>query len=115
MAIAIGEVKPGLLANDKANGTLIPLPPQNGGLGWGKVYLSFGSDFGDVTLRIAIWNANSKAWRITEKLLVPQAANRIGVVLQDGDQKVSVGRVATNASDKGTMPCGWMIETTLKA
>lgn len=116
MAIAIGEVKPGLLADDKGNATLIPLPPQNGGaVGWGNVYLSFGSDFGDVTLRIAVWNANTKAWRITQKVLVPAAGNRVGVIINDGDQKVSVGRVATDASDKGTSPCGYLIETTLKA
>ena len=116
MALVIGEIKPGLLADDKANGTLIPLPPQNGGaLGWGAVYLSFGSDFGDVTLRIAVYNTKTKAWRITQKLPVPQAGDRVSVPIQDGDAKVSVGRVATDPTDKGTWPCSYMLETTLKA
>ncbi|NUQ95311.1 MAG: hypothetical protein HOY79_01670 [Streptomyces sp.] len=115
MALVIGEIKSGFLADDKANGTLVPIPPQDGGLGWDKVYVSFGSDFGDVTLRVAIYNATAKAWRITQKLLVPQAGGRVNIPIQDGDQKVSVGRVATDATDKGTWPCGYMIETTLKA
>ena len=116
MALVIGEIKSGFLADDKANGTLIPLPPQNGGaLGWGSVYLSFGSDFGDVTLRVAIYNTTTKKWRITEKLPVPQLGDRVGVPIQDGDQKVSVGRVQNGATDKGSWPCSYMIETTLKA
>lgn len=115
MALVIGEIKPGFVADDKGNGTLIPLPPQDGGLGWGKVYLSFGSDFGDVLLRVAVYNATSKAWRITSKLPVPQAGNRVSIPIQDGDQKVSVGRVKNGASDKGTWPCSYMLETTLKA
>ena len=115
MALVIGEIKPGLLADSKSNGTLIPIPPQDGGLGWDKVYVSFGSDFGDVTLRVAIYNATAKAWRITPKLAVPQAGGRVSIAIQDGDQKISVGRVATDATDKGTWPCGFLLETTLKA
>ncbi|MEU8968180.1 hypothetical protein AB0D11_02695 [Streptomyces monashensis] len=116
MALVIGEVKPGFVANDRGNGTLIPLPPQHGGaLGWDAVYLSFGSDFGDVLLRVAIYNTTAKKWRITEKLPVPQLGDRVAVAIQDGDQKVSVGRVQNGATDKGTWPCSYMIETTLKA
>ena len=116
MALVIGEIKPGFVADDRANGTLIPLPPQNGGaVGWGPVYLSFGCDFGDVVLRVAVYNSNTKAWRITEKLPVPVLGDRVSVQIQDGDQKVSVGRVQNGATDKGTAPVGYMIETTLKA
>lgn len=115
MALVIGNVEPGFVADDKAHGTLVPLPPQNGGaFGWGGVWLSFGSDFGDVTLRVAIYNANTKAWRITERLVVPQAGGRINIGIQDGDQKASIGRVKTGPTDNGTWPCGWMIEAVLK-
>lgn len=116
MALVIGEIRPGFVADDRANGTLIPLPPQNGGaIGWGKVYLSFGADFGDVVLRIAVYNSTAKAWRITEKLPVPTLGDRVSVDIQDGDQKVSVGRVKNGSTDKGTWPCGYILETTLKA
>jgi hypothetical protein len=116
MALVTGEVKPGFLAESVENVTLIPLPPQNGGaIGWGKVYLSFGSDFGDVTLRVAVYNVNAKHWKITEKVLVPASGDRVNIAISDGDAKVSVARVATNASDKGIYPCAYMVETTLKA
>lgn len=116
MAVAIGEIKPGFLADDKANGTLIPIPPPNGGaIGWGGVWLSFGVDFADVVLRVAVYNATAKSWRITERLAVPQLGGRIGIPIQDGDQKVSVGRVKTGAPGEATAPVGWLLETTLHA
>lgn len=115
MALVIGEVKPGLLDGHPENGTLIPLPPQNGGaVGWGTVYLSFGSDFADALLRIAVFNDVSKAWTVTS-LKVPQAGGRVGVGIRDGDSKVSVGRVKASATDTGMCPVGYLIETTLKA
>ncbi|MGW7001448.1 hypothetical protein ACWGCW_01125 [Streptomyces sp. NPDC054933] len=116
MALVIGEIKAGFVADDRANGTLIPLPPQNGGaVGWGPVYLSFGCDFSDVLLRVAVYNSKTKAWRIMDKLPVPVLGDRVGVQIQDGDQKVSVGRVQNGAADKGTAPCSYLLETTLKA
>ncbi|MFE2832147.1 hypothetical protein ACFXI6_14035 [Streptomyces mirabilis] len=115
MALVIGEIKHGFLADDKANGTLIPVPPQNGGFGWGKIYLSFGSDFGDVLLRVAVYNSTTKTWRIDSSVKVPSLGNRVTIPVQDGDQKVSVGRVQNGATDKGVWPCSYMIETTLKA
>jgi hypothetical protein len=116
VALVIGEVKPGFLADGRGNGTLIPVPPPQGGaLGWGAVYLSFGADFADVTLRIAIWNSVSKAWRINNALRVPAAGDRAMVDLTAGDMKVSVGRVKSSNSDTPDTPCSWMIETALKA
>lgn len=116
MAIAIGDVKPGFVADDRKNGTLIPLPPQNGGaIGWGQVFLSFGSDFGDVVLRVAVYNGPAKAWRVTDQLTVQALGDRVSIAIQDGDQKVSVGRVKAGADDTGAWPCGWMLETSLKA
>ena len=114
MAIAIGEIKAGFLADGKGNGTLVPLPPQNGGLGWGQVWLTYGSDFGDVTLRVAIYNGNSRAWRVAE-IKVPSAGGRVGVAIQDGDQKASIGRVKNDPTDTGIWPCSWLLETTLRA
>lgn len=114
MALVIGEVRPGFLADDIANATLIPLPPQNGGaVGWGSVYVSFGADFADAVLRVAIWGKGS--WRVTEQLKVPSTGGRVTVSIQDGDEKLSVGRVKASPTDTGKCPVGYMIETTLKA
>lgn len=115
MALVIGDIKPGFLDGHPENGTLIPLPPQNGGaIGWGTVYLSFGCDFADALLRVAIWNDTSKSWRISQVRLA-SAGGRVNVTVQDGDSKVSVGRVKASAADAGLCPIGWLLETTLKA
>ncbi|GAA5021932.1 hypothetical protein [Kitasatospora paranensis] len=115
MAIVIGTIGPGFLDGHPENATLIPLPPQNGGaVGWGPVYLSFGSDFGDAQLRVALWNDTSRGWRIAT-VQVPAAGGRVGVGIQDGDSKASVGRVKASATDTGLCPVGYLIETTLKA
>jgi hypothetical protein len=113
MALVIGEVKSGFLADGPQFGTLIPLPPQNGGaIGWGGVYLSFACDFGDATLRTAVYN--NGAWRIGE-LKVASTGGRVSLPIRDGDQKVSIGRVKSGSADLGNCPVGYMIETTLKA
>lgn len=113
MALVIGEVKPGFLTDGKDRTTVIPLPPQNGGaVGWGQVYLSFASDFGDAYLRIAVFNGGS--WRV-DHLVVKSAAGRVNYAIRDGDEKVSVVRERAGVADTGTFPVGWMIETTLKA
>jgi hypothetical protein len=114
MALVIGEIKPGFLADDRGHGTLIPLPPQNSGaIGWGQVFLSFGSDFGDVVLRVAVYNSVSNAWRVADQVKVPSQGGRASISIQDGDQKVSVGRVKNGAADTGAWPCSWMVEATL--
>lgn len=112
MAVVIGEVKPGFLADSKANMTMIPLPPQNGGtLRWGRVYVSFACDFGDATLRIAIWG--NKVWRVSE-LPVTAVGGRVPIYIQDGDEKVSVGRVKAGPTDTGDCPVAYLLETTLQ-
>lgn len=115
MALVIGTIPPGIWTQD-APGTavLIPIPPQNGGsVGWGPVYLSFGSDFGDALLRVAVWNSK-RGWRV-DQVPVKSAAGRVGYLVQDGDEKVSVGRLAATPTDKGICPVGYLIETTLHA
>ncbi|MFI5985029.1 hypothetical protein ACIBEA_29710 [Streptomyces sp. NPDC051555] len=112
MAVVIGEVKPGFLADNKANATMIPLPPQNGGtLRWGRVYVSFATDFGDATLRVAIWG--NSIWRVSE-LKVTSTGGRAAIYIQDGDEKVSVGRVKAGATDTGDCPVAYLLETTLQ-
>jgi hypothetical protein len=114
MALVIGDVRPGFLDGHPENGTLIPLPPQNGGaIGWGQVYVSFASDFGDALLRIAVWNSGS--WRVEPPLKVTSNGGRVTLAIRDGDQKISVGRLRVDEKDAGICPVGYMIETTLKA
>lgn len=116
MAIAIGMVPRGFVADDQGNSVVVPLPPQNGGaVGWGTVYLSVGVDFADVVLRVAVYNGPARGWRITEQLKVAALGDRVMIPVQDGDQKVSIGRVKAGSGDAGTAPVGWLLETTLKA
>jgi hypothetical protein len=116
MALVIGSIPPGFVADNRANSVLIPVPPPNGGaIGWGNVYLSFGADFADAALRVAVYNSGTRSWRITNSLAVPVLGDRASVTLVDGDQKVSVGRVKAGSGDPGNQPIGWMIETTLHA
>ncbi|MFD8596958.1 hypothetical protein ACFV1L_18350 [Kitasatospora sp. NPDC059646] len=115
MALMSGEVKSGFLADDPANATLVPLPPQNGGaVGWGQVYVSFAAEFADAVLRVAVWNDTARAFRIMERLAVPRAGGRVNISIQDGDSKISVGRVKAGPSDTGRCPVAWLLETTLK-
>lgn len=115
MALVIGEVKPGFLDGHPENGTLILLPPKNGGaIGWGDVFLSFGADLGDSRLRVAVWNDNSKSWRV-DTLDVKSNEGRVGYLIHEGDSKVSIGRIKSSAADTGTNPVGYLMETTLRA
>lgn len=118
MAVVIGEVKPGFLDGHPENGTIIPLPPQNGGaVGWGKVYASFAVDFHlpavpKARLRIAVFNGG--AWRIGE-IALSSTDGRVPLTIQDGDQVLSVGRIKANEADLGNYPISYMIEAVLKA
>lgn len=114
MALVIGEVKPGFLTDtDKSAATVIPLPPQNGGaLGWGAVYVSFACDFGEATLRTAIWGKGF--WRLGE-LKVASTGGRVTLAISDGDEKVCIARIKAGPTDTGDFPIAYMIETTLKA
>ena len=118
MALVIGTVPPGFEdpANpEHSNSLVILLPPQNGGgMNWGQVWLSFGSDFGDSKLRLGVWNDVGKYWRV-ETVEVKANAGRANLWVQDGDSKVSVTRVKASASDTGRNPIGWMIESYVRA
>ncbi len=112
----IGDIKPGWLADDKKNATFIAIPPQNGGAaGWGPIFLSVGCDFADVLLRVAVYNDQARDWRVTERLKVPRLGGRVGIAIQDGDSKVSIGRVKASDTDTSDTPAGWLLETTRKS
>lgn len=114
MSVVIGSVPRGF-CDDIKNTLLIPMPPRNGGgWNWGDSYLSFGADFGPARLRIAVWNDTGAYWRV-EELIVPSEGGRAHVVLQDGDSKVSVGRLKYDDNDTGQNPVGYLFEIILKA
>lgn len=93
---------------DAAAGTVIALPPRNGTY-WGAVYVSFASDFADVTLRVAILDAKN-AWRV-QTVPVKSAGPRVNVSVLDGDQKVSVLRMQMSAKDGGaSVPVSCLVE-----
>lgn len=117
MAVAIGTIPHGFAADEGgsiADSTIILLPPQNGGaFGWGNVYVSFGTDFWDARLRVAIWNDNAGSWR-DQIVNLDRLGGRVNVNIQDGDSKVSVGRQRRDENDPGNQPIGWLLETALK-
>jgi hypothetical protein len=114
MPIAIiGPINPGFGADanlnvtDPSKGTAIPLPPQQGGaLHWGDVYVSFFTDYGPSRLRVAIQDSNLE-WRV-ESVTVSSTTGRVSVVINNGDQGISVLRAAGVGS--GVTPVGYMIE-----
>jgi hypothetical protein len=92
-AFATGEIKPGAGAV-----TMILPPPANlGAAGWGNVWFSLGSDFGDAHVRVAIFT-NGQGWsHITDDVLIPRTGDRVnpfGGPLPTGVQKISVTRGA---------------------
>jgi hypothetical protein len=124
MAVNMGPVPHDFFVDDKGAqhpefADCIPLVPADGGaLGWGKVYLSFACDFGDVLVRCAIWNDTDKAWRgYDTPVLVQKNAGRVSIPLKDGDSKFSVARLKNpkDPQDTGVYPCRWMTEAALKA
>jgi hypothetical protein len=118
MSIAIGSVPSGFGGdtNDMSRMLLIPLPPRNGGaFHWGDSYLSFGTDFHDARLRIAVWNDSMQAWRVNDNFIVPANGGRVNQELLDGDSKVSIARKKMDDNDPGTQPVGWLFEIVLKA
>ena len=88
--------------------TLICPPPANTGANWGNVWISFGSDLGDATLRIAGY-VHGEGWKIFPTVTVPAAGDRVnpfGGPAPAGLQKISVVRQAGSEN----VPVGWLIE-----
>lgn len=91
-AFATGEITPGPGAV-----TMICPPPANMGAGWGNVWFSLGSDFGDAHVRVAIFTHGEGWSHITDDVLVPRTGDRVnpfGGPLPTGVQKISVTRGA---------------------
>ncbi|GAA2018845.1 hypothetical protein GCM10009839_13860 [Catenulispora yoronensis] len=90
-AFATGEIP-----NDTAAHIIAP-PPANIGSNWGNVWFSLGSDFGDVTVRVAAY-IHGRGWDVHDNVVVPAAGDRVnpwGGPLPAGVQKISIVRANT--------------------
>lgn len=127
MALMMGEIKPGF-GTDVAgnpqpalghNATVLVLPPvwdTDPEIGWGRVFYSFGSDFGDAHLRVAIHNSgNGGGWRINT-LVIKSTDSVTRIDAWAGDDKISICRIPTSATDKAdSIPCAYRVEAVLRA
>ena len=103
-AFATGQVTPGPGAV-----TMVCPPPANlGTAGWGNVWFSLGSDFGDAHVRVAIFT-NGQGWsHIYDDVLVSAKDDRVnpfGGPLPTGVQKISITRGANP-----DVPLAYLIE-----
>lgn len=100
---ASGEINTGAGAR-----TIILVPPANfGSAGWGNVWVSFGSDFGDAHLRVAAY-VHGAGWTVINDVLIPADGDRVnpfGGPLPTATQKISVVRAANPE-----VPVGWLVE-----
>jgi hypothetical protein len=103
-AFATGEIKPGAGAVT----VVCPPPAGIGSAGWGNVWFSLGSDFGDAHVRVAVFT-HGVGWRdIYQDVLVPRTGDRVnpfGGPLPTGVQKISVTREANP-----DVPLAYLIE-----
>jgi hypothetical protein len=126
MALMMGEIKPGFGTNaagapDPAltkNATVLVVPPvwdTSPEIGWGRVFYAFGSDFGNVKLRVAIHNTNGGGgWRINV-ITVKSTDSVARIDAWAGDDKISVCRIPTSQADTAdSIPVGYRIEAVLK-
>jgi hypothetical protein len=86
----------------------IPQPNQVSPAAWADGYLSFGCDWADVRLRVALHNGTTWTgtnWDITV------ADPRVAEQLPAGTQKVSIGRVKKTTADMvDDAPVSWLLE-----
>jgi len=103
-AFVTGEITPGPGAV-----TVVCPPPANlGTAGWGNVWFSLGSDFGDAHVRVAIRVHGDASWRVIDDVLVSAKDDRVnpfGGPLPTGVQKISVTRGANP-----DVPLAYLIE-----
>jgi hypothetical protein len=105
-AFATGEIKPG----DGVVTMVCPPPANLGAAGWGNVWFSLGSDFGEAHVRVAIYTHGQGWSNIYEDVLVRAVDDRVnpfGGPLPTGVQKISITR---NANPD--VPLAYLIEAT---
>ncbi|MFE5852296.1 hypothetical protein ACFQ61_03585 [Streptomyces sp. NPDC056500] len=112
-----GEIPHGFLVNESGGlihykyGIVLAIPQPNQGNNtvWGDGYLSFGSDWADVRLRVALHNGTT--WTVVKNWDINAAAGRLAEKLPAGTQKVSIGRAKKTATDSvDDAPVSWLLE-----
>ncbi|WP_242906333.1 hypothetical protein [Actinomadura terrae] len=114
-AFQTGEIPHGFAINE--NGGLIhyryaivlAVPMANQG-GWaGDGYISFGSDWADVRLRVAVHNGST--WTTVKTYDLTAGGPRVGDQLPASSQKVSIGRVKKGPNDTvDNAPASWLLQ-----
>ncbi|AQU70091.1 hypothetical protein [Streptomyces niveus] len=111
----LGDVPHGFAYN--ADGSLIhykhvillAAPAANQSGVWGDSWLSFGSDWADVKLRVAVHDGSAWVW--VKHIDVVAANGRIAQQLPASAQKISIGREKKSASDfVDNAPVGCLLE-----
>jgi len=104
-AFATGQINAGADAV-----TVVGTPaPNTSTAGWGRVWLSLASDFGDAHVRVAVWTHGEGWSHIFEDVLVAQygdRANPLNGPLPDGAQKISIKRLPGSEN----LPMAYLLE-----
>ncbi|MEU8509701.1 hypothetical protein AB0C40_34475 [Streptomyces brevispora] len=110
-----GEIPHGFTINEGGglihykHALVLATPNPNQGTVWGNAYLSFGSDWADVRLRVALHDGTT--WTVVKNWDIKAADGRLAEQLPAHTQKVSIGRVKKSAADMAdNIPVNWLLE-----
>ncbi|MFC7900199.1 hypothetical protein ACFUV1_08590 [Streptomyces griseoincarnatus] len=88
---------------------IVTPPPEGPTFGWKRFYLSFGASFGDAKVRVGLYKGGT--WT-TQILDVTNSGGKVGLTIETGTEKVSVGRMKTSANDRDDdIPLSWLLES----
>jgi hypothetical protein len=112
----LGEIPTGFVFNESGGlihyryGLLLPIPQPNQLSGpWGPAFLSFGSSWADVRLKVQLHDGT--AWLPAADWDINQGAARLTTPLPQKIQKIHIGRVKKTGTDVvDDNPVGWLLE-----
>lgn len=102
-AFASGEIRAGAGAQT----VVVPPPANAGAAGWGNVWFSLASDFGDAHVRIAAW-VGGKGWVVFDDVTVPSQGGRVSP--WNGPIPADVEKISISRGANPDVPLGWLIE-----
>lgn len=98
---------------DRSKVVCLAVPPVNaGGLPWGPGYVSFGCDFGQTKLRIAVHNGAGDWWDVQMRQFSSASSREdTGLTLLDNAGKICIGRMKRHPADSDDdAPAGLVLE-----
>lgn len=111
----LGEIPEGFAYNETGGlihyryALLLAIPQPNQTGVWNDAYLSFGSSWVDVRLKVTMHDGTK--WLPAKDWDVNQADPRLAEKLPKGIQKIAVGRVKKSGADVAdNNPVGWLLE-----